>query len=88
MKGSRENFTGAGEHIKRGARSVGDIVGRILSIIGKVIAVIVLTFAGVTVFGMFIFFVFNVLNIMGYQNPIYFPPLEMLDSTSAFFAIL
>lgn len=88
MKGGRENFTGAGEHINRGARSVGDLIARIFSVIGHIIAVIVLIVAGVTVFGLFIFFVFNLLNITGYQNPIFFPPLKMLDATSAFFAIL
>ncbi|GGE10765.1 PspC domain-containing protein [Sphingobacterium cellulitidis] len=88
MKGIRENFTGAGEHISRGARSVGDSLGSFFSIIGKILAVLVLIWAGLSIIGMFIFFVFNVLNIMGYQNPIFFPPLEVLDPTSAFFAIL
>lgn len=88
MKGGRENFTATGEYINRGARSVGDLLGRTLSLIGKVIAVLVLFVAGVTVFGIFTVFVFNLLNIVGYQTPIYFPPLEILDPTSAFFALL
>src|SRR5690606_41638 len=41
-----------------------------------------------SIIGLFVFFVFNVLNIMGYQNPMYFPPLEVLDPASALFAIL
>jgi len=88
MKGVRENFSGAGEHISRGARSVGDSLGSFFSVIGKVFAVILLIWAGLSIIGMFIFFVFNVLNIMGYHNPMFFPPLEVLDPTSAFFAIL
>ena len=88
MKGVRENFSGAGEHFNRGARSVGDSLGRIFSVIGKVLAVLLLIFAGLNVVGIFIFFVFNALNLMGYQNPIFFPPLEIMDSTSGFFALL
>ncbi len=88
MKGVRENFSGAGEHISRGARSVGDSLGSFFSVIGKILAVLVLIWAGLSIIGLFVFFVFNVLNIMGYQNPMYFPPLEVLDPASALFAIL
>ncbi len=88
MKGVRENFSGAGEHISRGARSVGNSLGSIFSVIGKILGVLVLIWAGLSIIGMFIFFVFNVLNIMGYKNDIFFDPLEVLDPTSAFFAIL
>ena len=88
MKGVRENFSGAGEHISRGARSVGDSLGSFFSVIGKILAVLVLIWAGLSIIGIFVFFVFNVLNIMGYQNPMFFPPLEVLDPASAFFAIL
>ena len=87
MKGIRENFSGAGEEIRRGASSVGDVIGSIFSVIGKIFAFFGLFISGATVIGMFIVFVFNVLNIMGYENPIFYPPLEVLESTSAFFAV-
>lgn len=88
MKDGRENFTGTEEHTNRGARSVGDFIARFFSVLGHIIAVIMLVFTGLVVFGIFAFFVFNVLNILGYPNPLFFPPLKMLDPTSAFFAIL
>ena len=87
MKNVRENFSGAGEQFNRGARSAGDVIGRSFSLIGKIFASIGLFVSGATVVGLFIFWVFNVLNIMGYDNDIYFPTLEILEPTSAFIAI-
>jgi len=87
MKELRENFSGTGEHINRGVRSVGDVLGSVFSIIGKIMAVITLIVSGLTVIGLFFVYVMNVLNLIGYRNEIFFPPLEMLDSSSAFFAL-
>ncbi len=88
MKGIQDNFSEAGERIHRSSRSLGDVIGRIFSVFGKIFAFILLIFAGLSVLGLFGFFVFNVLNIMGYKNDIFFPPLEYLSGTEAFFAIL
>ncbi len=87
MKGVRENFSGAGEHISRGARSVGDVLGSVFSVIGKVFAVILLIWAGLSIVGLFVFYIFNVLNLAGFRNDIFFPPLEVMDATSGLFAL-
>ena len=88
MKGIRENFSGTGEHINRGARSIGDGLGRLFSSIGKILAVLILVATGFTLIGLFVVLVLHVLNIMGFQNDVYFPPLEVLQPTGAFFAVL
>ncbi|MFZ4262854.1 PspC domain-containing protein [Sphingobacterium sp. HJSM2_6] len=88
MKGIQDNFSEAGERIHRSAGSIGNLFSRIVSIFGKILAFSMLIFAGLSVIGIFIFFVFNVLNIMGYRNDMVFPPLEYLDASHAFFAIL
>src|SRR5690606_18753259 len=88
MKGIRENFSGTSEHFNRGARSIGDGLGRIISLIGKIFAVLVLIATGGALIGIFIVSVMHILNLMGFQNDVYFPPLEVLQPTAAFFAIL
>lgn len=88
MDGIGSKFSQASGRIGSGAHSFGQFVGRIFRIIIKLIGFAVLIFLGLSIFGLFIFFIFNVLNLMGYQNPMLFPPLEMLESGEAFFALL
>ncbi|MVZ61888.1 PspC domain-containing protein [Sphingobacterium humi] len=88
MKGLSENFSGAGEHFNRGARTVGDILGRIFSIFGKILAIFFLIGFGCMLIGLFITFVFSTLNLLGFKNDIMLPPLEVMQPTEAFFALL
>lgn len=88
MEGFQANFSGAGEHISRGARSAGDFVIGFFKVIAKICGFGVLVFAGLSIVGMFFFFVFNTLNLMGYENDIMFPPLRLMDTGVAFFALL
>lgn len=88
MEGIRDNFSGANAHFNRGLRTVGAGFGEIFRFIGKALAACMLVFAGATIFGLFFFFVACTLAIMGYQDEIIFPPLEILEPGQAFFALL
>ncbi|WP_437919320.1 PspC domain-containing protein [Sphingobacterium sp. LRF_L2] len=87
VKNFSENFSGAGTHISRGARGVGNVLGGCLGLIGKVIAWLMLIFTGLNILGLFIFYVFNLMNLFGLENPIVFPPLEVLPADDAFIAL-
>ncbi|MCT1526136.1 PspC domain-containing protein [Sphingobacterium hotanense] len=88
MKGLGENFSGAGEHFNRGVRTVGDLLGRMFSMFGKFLAIILLISFGFAIIGLFITFVFCTLNLLGIKNDIMIPPLEVMTPVSAFFALL
>src|SRR5690606_24047162 len=88
MKGLGENFSGAGEHFNRGVRTVGDLLGRMISMFGKFLAIILLIGFGFAIVGLFITFVFCTLNLLGIKNDIMIPPLEVMTPVSAFFALL
>lgn len=78
----------SGGVFRRWSHSIGTFVSDLFRVFGKILAVVGLLFAGLSVVGMFIFFVFNVLNLIGFDNPIYFPPLQMMDSMNGFLALL
>ncbi|WDF68615.1 PspC domain-containing protein [Sphingobacterium oryzagri] len=80
-------FSGAGEHISRSARSAGNAMGGCLGLIGKLIAWLMLIFTGLNILGLFIFYVFNMMNLFGLENPILFPPLAVLSTDDAIIAL-
>lgn len=82
-----ETFSSTGEHIGRGVRSAGNLLSGCLGLIGKMIAWIMLVSAGLTLLGLFIFYIFNVMNIFGLENPMFFPPLRGLATQEAFIAV-
>jgi len=88
MEGIRENLSGANAHFSRGLRTVGTGFGEIFKFIGKALAACMLVVTGSVVFGLFFFCVACTLAIMGYQEEIKFPPLEILQPGQAFFALL
>lgn len=87
VKTFSENFSGAGEQISRGARTAGNALGGCLGFIGKMIAWLMLIYTGLSILGMFIFYVFNMMNLFGLENPILFPPLQILSPDDAVIAL-
>ncbi|MFD2969187.1 PspC domain-containing protein [Sphingobacterium bambusae] len=87
VKTFSSEFAGAGEHISRGARTAGNALGGCLGIIGKMIAWLMLIFTGLNILGLFIFYVFNMMNLFGLENPILFPPLAVLSTDDAVIAL-
>src|SRR5690606_37196642 len=61
-KSFSETFSGTGERIGRGARTAGNLLSGCLGLIGKMIAWVMLIFAGLNLLGLFIFYVFNMMN--------------------------
>ncbi|MHC8948583.1 PspC domain-containing protein [Sphingobacterium hungaricum] len=88
MSGFRENFSGAGEHISRGARSVGDVLGRIFGFFGKFVGILFTIFIGLSIVGMFIFLGMVSLSLAGLIDIQPFPPLEALSNSQAFIAFV
>lgn len=87
VKSFSDEFSGAGEHITRGARSAGNALGGCLGLIGKLVAWLMLIFTGLNILGSFIFYVFNLMNLFGLENPILFPPLAILSTDDAVIAL-
>lgn len=88
LKSFSQNFSETGERINRGARNAGNLVNAGLGFIGKMIAWVMLIFASLNILGLFIVFVFSLMNIFGLENPIYFPPLELLATNDALIALI
>lgn len=86
-KGFSETLSGTGERISRGARTAGNLVSGCLGLIGKMIAWMMLIFAGLNILGLFIFYVFNMMNLFGLENPMFFPPLKVLATNDAIIAL-
>lgn len=82
-----DKLSGAGEHLSRGAKSAGGMLGGCLSLIGKLIAWCILLVTGLSIVGFVIFYVFNMMNLFGLENPIVFPPLEVLGREDAVVAL-
>src|SRR5690606_3777526 len=70
-----------------GARTAGNALGGCLGFIGKMIAWLMLIYTGLSILGMFIFYVFNMMNLFGLENPILFPPLQILSPDDAVIAL-
>lgn len=87
IKSFSSEFSGAGEHISRGARTAGNALGGCLGLLGKFIAWVMLLVTGLNLVGMFIFYVFNLMNLFGLENPILFPPLAVLSTDDAIIAL-
>lgn len=86
-RGFSERLSGTGERISRGARTAGTLVSGCFGLIGKMIAWVMLLFAGLNILGLFIFYVFNMMNFFGLENPMFFPPLEVLATNDAIIAL-
>ena len=86
-KGFSDSLSGAGEQISRGARKAGTVLGGCLGLIGKLIAWLMLINTGLSILGLFIFYVFNLMNLFGLENPMFFPPLEVLTNDEALIAL-
>lgn len=82
-----DKLSGAGEHFSRGARNAGGMLGGCLGLIGKLIAWCILLITGLSIVGFVIFYVFNMMNLFGLENPIIFPPLEVLGREDAVVAL-
>lgn len=82
-----DKFSGASEHISRGARQAGTMAGGCLGLIGKFIAWVILIFTGLSIMGLVIVYVFNLMNLFGLENPIIFPPLQALATNDALIAL-
>lgn len=87
VKSFSDNFAGAGEHITRGARTAGTALGGCMGLIGKFIAWIMLFVTGTNIIGLFVFYVFNLMNLFGMENPMMFPPLQVLSGDEAIVAL-
>ncbi|MFD2598228.1 PspC domain-containing protein [Sphingobacterium corticis] len=73
---------------ERVVRNVESVIGGIFRMIGRILGVFTLIILGMNLLGLFIFFVFNALNLMGYENPIMFPPLMLIDPVDSYPALL
>lgn len=88
MEGFQANFSGAGEHISRGARSAGDFLASIVRGFVKFMGFILLISTGLTIIGLFIAFVVHILYFMGMDNIDVAPAIQIMSTGSAFFATL
>lgn len=82
-----DNFSEAGAQFTHGARRAGNAVGGCFGFLLKLVAWVLLITSGLSLLGMFIFYAFNLMNLSGLENPIFFPPLELLVIEDAFVAI-
>lgn len=82
-----EGFSDTGERIDRGARAAGDFLSGCLGLIGKVIAWIMLIYTGTCLMGLFIVYIFNMMNLFGLENDLFFPPLKGLATPEAVTAL-
>lgn len=82
-----DNFSGATETLGRGARTAGTMLGGCVGLIGKFIAWIMLITVGFGILGLLMFYVFNMLNLFGFETDIFFPPLQLLTNGEAQIAI-
>lgn len=87
IKSFSSSFSGAGEQLSRGARTAGSALGGCMGLIGKFIAWVMLAVTGITIISLFVFYVFNLMNLFGLENPITFPPLQVLSGDEAFLAL-
>jgi len=81
-----ENFSDTDGRIRRIARTAGRAAAGFLSLIGWFVGWILLIFSVLTMTGLFIWYAFNQLNFLGLENPIIFPPLEILSNGQALIA--
>ena len=88
MEGFQVNFSGAGAHISRGARSAGSFIASVVRIFVKFIGFILLISTGLTIIGLFIAFVVHLLYFMGMDNIEVVPAIEIMSPGSAFFVVL
>ncbi|WP_165384719.1 PspC domain-containing protein [Sphingobacterium corticibacterium] len=86
-KSLSETFSDTGERHDRGSRTAGNLLSGCLGLIGKMIAWIMLIFAGLNLLGLFIFYVFNMMNFFGLENPMFFPPLKGLATNDGIIAL-
>src|SRR5690606_2018875 len=87
-KNVSETFSTTGERHERGARTAaGNLVSGCLGLIGKMIAWIMLIFAGLNLLSLFIFYMFNMMNFFGLENPMFFPPLKGLATNDGIIAL-
>lgn len=81
-------LSGAREYFGRGARSVESFIGSFFRIIGRFFGIILLISVGLSLLGLFIFFIFCGLYLIGFKTDMHFPPLELLDASDAYVALL
>lgn len=88
MEGFQANFSGAGEHISRGARSAGDFIGALLRFVLKFFGFIALIATGFTLIGLFIGMVIHIMYLMGMEDIEVIPALQFMDTGAAFVALM
>jgi len=81
-----ENFSGKNGPIRQSARLAGKVAVGFLALIGRFTGWILLLISILMMTGLFIWYAFNQLNFLGMENPIIFPPLEMLSNAQALIA--
>lgn len=82
-----DSFSEAGAQFTHGARRAGNAVGGCFGFLIKMVAWMLLITSGLSLLGMSIFYAFNLMNLFGLENPIFFPPLELLVKEDAVIAI-
>lgn len=87
VKSFSNSFSGAGEQFGRSAQSAGSFAAVFLKLIAKLVAWFALIMTALSLLGLFIFYVFNLMNLFGLENPMIFPPLENLSTDDGIIAI-
>jgi len=82
-----DNFSEAGAQFTHGARRAGNAMGGCFGFLIKMVAWMLLIGSGMSLFGLSIFYAFNLMNLFGLENPMLFPPLELLVKEDAVIAI-
>ncbi len=88
MESYRQGLTGAKGFMSKSVQAVGDGLSGIFRFMGKLFALFMLIFCGLTIMGLIFMLVAFSLGVLGYQNEIIFPPLESLSKEQALVALL
>jgi len=81
-----ENFSDTGGRIRRIARTVGKAAVAFIGFIGWLVGWTLLIISVLTMISLFVWYAFNQFNFLGMENPIIFPPLEILSNGQALIA--
>lgn len=88
LGGYKDEFSTVKGQFSKGAHAVGSGVSSFFRFLGKCLAFLMLFFCGMVIIGMLVTLVGFATGILGYQNEMVFPGLELLSTGQALIALL
>lgn len=88
LDGYKVEFSTAKGQFSKGAQAVGSGVSSFFRFLGKGLVLLMLFFCGMVIIGMLVTLVGFATGILGYQNEMVFPGLELLSTGQALIALL